>query len=182
LWPSQRPTWRLRGLRVLTQQHLGHLTGPRTRALVFMQSAKRSKASPLARAHELAGAADFQVAARDLEAVGGLGHGLEPLFARPTAGEAYSSTQTLATAPRPTRPRSWCSWLRPKRSACSITIRLALGTSTPTSITVVATSTDISPEENLAITSAFSAVGMRPCSRPTIETRQRRAQLLMGLR
>ena len=37
-------------------------------------------------------------------------------------------------APRPTRPRSWCSCERPKRSACSITITVALGTSTPTSI------------------------------------------------
>jgi hypothetical protein len=59
------------------------------------------------------------------------------------SGAVYSSTHTLATAPRPTRPRSWCSCARPKRSACSITIRLALGTSTPTSITVVATSTCI---------------------------------------
>jgi hypothetical protein len=57
----------------------------------------------------------------------------------------YSSTQADAAAPRPTRPRSWCSWLRPKRSACSITISEALGTSTPTSITVVLTSTPIWP-------------------------------------
>ena len=45
--------------------------------------------------------------------------------------------------PRPTRPRSWCNWLRPKRSACSITISEALGTSTPTSITVVLTNTAV---------------------------------------
>ena len=43
--------------------------------------------------------------------------------------------------PRPTRPRSWWSWARPKRSAPSTIISVALGTSTPTSITVVATST-----------------------------------------
>ena len=47
-------------------------------------------------------------------------------------------------------------------------IRLALGTSTPTSITVVDTSTLICPPANSDITAAFSAGGMRPCSRPTI--------------
>ena len=36
-----------------------------------------------------------------------------------------SSRQKLASAPRPTRPRNWCSCARPKRSACSITITLA---------------------------------------------------------
>ena len=38
------------------------------------------------------------------------------------------------------RPRNWWSCASPNRSACSITITLASGTSTPTSITVVATS------------------------------------------
>ena len=42
-----------------------------------------------------------------------------------------------AAAPRPTRPRSWWSWERPNRSACSTIITVALGTSTPTSMTVV---------------------------------------------
>ena len=45
----------------------------------------------------------------------------------------YSSTGIS-----PMRPRSWCSCDRPKRSACSTTITVALATSTPTSITVVA--------------------------------------------
>ena len=99
----------------------------------------------LARAEELARAADLEVAPRDLEAVGGLD-------ASPSGARAPSRRQRplrcdtaarrpLAAAPRPTRPRSWCSCDRPKRSACSITISDALGTSTPTSITVVATST-----------------------------------------
>ena len=48
-------------------------------------------------------------------------------------------------SPRPTRPRSWCSWETPKRSAPSISITVAFGTSIPTSITVVATSTSVSP-------------------------------------
>ena len=37
-------------------------------------------------------------------------------------------------SPRPTRPRNWCNWARPKRSACSMTMIVASGTSTPTSI------------------------------------------------
>ena len=84
------------------------------------------------------------------------------------SGGVYSSTHTLAAAPRPTRPRNWCSWARPKRSACSMTIRLAAGTSTPTSMTVVATSRRISPLVNSFMTALFSAAFMRPCSRPTI--------------
>ena len=48
-----------------------------------------------------------------------------------------------------------------------MTIRLAFGTSTPTSITVVATSTPMRARVNAAITAAFSAAGMRPCSSPT---------------
>ncbi|MNE82205.1 hypothetical protein D3C81_1674450 [compost metagenome] len=46
-------------------------------------------------------------------------------------------------------------------------IRLALGTSTPTSITVVATSSCRLPCLNSAITAAFSAGFMRPWIRPT---------------
>ena len=55
-----------------------------------------------------------------------------------------TSTQADAAVPRPTRPRSWWSCDRPKRSACSTTISVAFGTSTPTSITVVETSTSSS--------------------------------------
>ena len=82
------------------------------------------------------------------------------------SGGLNISTQLDAAAPRPTRPRSWCSWASPSRSAFSITIRLALGTSTPTSITVVATSRLSSPALKAAITAGFSAGFMRPCSRP----------------
>ena len=42
-----------------------------------------------------------------------------------------------------------------------------MGTSTPTSMTVVATSTGSAPALNCAITAALSAGFMRPCSRPT---------------
>jgi hypothetical protein len=47
--------------------------------------------------------------------------------------------------PRPTRPRSWCSCASPKRSAFSTIISVAFATSTPTSTTVVDTSTCVSP-------------------------------------
>ncbi|MCY1454244.1 hypothetical protein D9M71_712960 [compost metagenome] len=46
-------------------------------------------------------------------------------------------------------------------------IRLALGTSTPTSITVVATSNCRRPSLNSSITAAFSAGFMRPWIKPT---------------
>lgn len=81
-------------------------------------------------------------------------------------GAWYSSTQIDSAVPRPTRPRSWCSCASPKRSACSMTISDAFGTSTPTSMTVVATSRSISPSRNARMTSAFSACGRRPWTSP----------------
>ncbi len=41
---------------------------------------------------------------------------------------------------------------------------VALGTSTPTSITVVATRTSTSPAANACITASFSSGAIRPCS------------------
>ena len=41
---------------------------------------------------------------------------------------------------------------------------VAFGTSTPTSITVVDTSTSIAPDRNSVITRSFSADVSRPCS------------------
>jgi hypothetical protein len=58
--------------------------------------------------------------------------------------------QRLARAPRPTRPRSWCSCARPKREAASTSMTLASGTSTPTSTTVEAMSTWVSPLQGAA--------------------------------
>ena len=58
---------------------------------------------------------------------------------------SVTSRQSPACFPRATRPRSWCSWLTPNRSASMTTMTVALGTSTPTSTTVVATRTSISP-------------------------------------
>ena len=50
-----------------------------------------------------------------------------------------------------------------------MTIRLAFGTSTPTSITVVATSTCSSPAANAAIVEDFSSAIRRPWTRPTFK-------------
>src|SRR5690554_98766 len=93
-----------------------------------------------------------------------------PLF---DSGGWYMSTQKLAWSPRPTRPRNWCSWARPSRSGFSMIISDALGTSTPTSITVVATSKSSSPFLKRSITSAFSWAFRRPCTRPTLRSDKR---------
>ena len=86
--------------------------------------------------------------------------GYDPLAPWIEPGEAAEPTDRAA--PRPTRPRSWCSWARPKRSACSTTIRLAFGTSTPTSTTVVATRSRRRPPWKSAITASLSGPFMRP--------------------
>ena len=78
-----------------------------------------------------------------------------------------SSRQKLASAPRPTRPRNWCNCASPKRSACSITITVAAGTSTPTSTTVVATSSRHPPAANSASVASRTAASCRPCASPT---------------
>ena len=78
-----------------------------------------------------------------------------------------TSRQYDCSAPRPTRPRSWCSCASPNRSASWTIMIVAFGTSTPTSITVVATRTSSSPALNLAIRSRRSAVFSRPWTQPT---------------
>ncbi len=55
----------------------------------------------------------------------------------------------------------------PKRSASRMTITVALGTSTPTSITVVATNTSRRPGRKVSMTASFSTAGIRPWSSPT---------------
>ena len=55
----------------------------------------------------------------------------------------------------------------PKRSAPRMTMTVALGTSTPTSMTVVATSASSSPRRKAAMTGSRALAGRRPCSSPT---------------
>ena len=83
--------------------------------------------------------------------------------------------------PRPTRPRSWCSCASPKRSAFSTIISVAFATSTPTSTTVVDTSTCVSPDSKRAIAAWRAAVSSRPCTRSTRALRQRRGDPLRRL-
>ncbi len=79
-------------------------------------------------------------------------------------GALVTSRQSPGWPPRPTRPRSWCSCETPNRSASSTTIIVAFATSTPTSITVVDTSTSMSPAANARITSSLRSAAIRPCS------------------
>ena len=81
--------------------------------------------------------------------------------------DAESKNTCAGFSPRPTRPRSWWSCAKPKRSASATIMTVALGTSTPTSMTVVATSTCVSFARKRAMTSSFSAAFMRPCSSST---------------
>ena len=60
----------------------------------------------------------------------------------------------------------------PKRSACSTIITVALGTSMPTSITLVATSTSSLPEAKRSITSRLRGDGICPCITSTAEVAQ----------
>ena len=84
-----------------------------------------------------------------------------------------SNRQTPGWAPRPIRPRSWCSWEMPNRSASWITITEALGTSTPTSMTVVETSTSTSPAANRLITASFSSLEQLAVHHLDTQVRQR---------
>src|ERR1019366_5953856 len=93
----------------------------------------------LPRPKKFSWAANGQVQLRQLKTVLRADHRVQPFLPHlrhPFAGHqdaiAFGRAATHA-------PRSWCSCASPKRSACSTTMTEALGTSTPTSITVVAT-------------------------------------------
>ncbi len=78
-------------------------------------------------------------------------------------GMSLTSRQSPGALPRPTRPRSWWSWETPKRSASMMTIAVAFGTFTPTSMTVVATSTSTWPAVKRRITSSLASGCSLPC-------------------
>ena len=130
-----------------------------------------------ARQAALAGAEDLALAPRSSRSTSA---SLKPSRSPATASSRRRASSPAASAnsrhwegcsPRPTRPRSWCSWETPKRSAPSITITVALATSIPTSITVVATSTSVSPAAKARIASALSAEGIWPWRTPTSKPR-----------
>src|SRR5208282_2603814 len=107
------------------ERRLRLLARPRQQAAVdFEPGETEAGRAGLAGAEHVAFAAQAQILLGDAEAI----------LRRP---------QRLA--PRPTRPRSWCNWASPNRSACSMIMIVASGTSTPTSMTVVATRILVSP-------------------------------------
>ena len=91
------------------------------------------------------------------------GHGDQCQIARQVRDAQVGESAVLSRA----RPRSWWSWARPKRSACSTIMRVALGTSTPTSMTVVETRTWVSPRSKRAMASWREAASSRPWTRST---------------
>ena len=98
----------------------------------------------LAHAKELAGAAQLQILFRDLKAVLGALHSLEPLARIRQLGSGVGvadkdAKRLLAAAPH--AAAQLVQLRQAKRSACSMIITVALGTSTPTSTTVVQTKT-----------------------------------------
>ena len=66
------------------------------------------------------------------------------------------------------------------RSAFSITIRLAFGTSTPTSMTVVATSRSTAPSLKRVITTSFSRRGHAAVHECDLQLRKRFGQRRRG--
>ena len=106
----------------------------------------------------------LEVEPGELEAVERRRHRIQPLAGRRARLGLGDQQAQAGRRPRPMRPRSWWSCETPNRSASMTAMTVAFGTSTPTSMTVVATSTSISPAAKRRITSSFSSRGSRPCS------------------
>ena len=163
---------RLAAGRVGVEQRLGVRAGAATRQLATCSrswsDATRSRGRPaLDEAEHVALAAQLEVLLGELEPVADLGDRLEPGLGDLVGRVARRGRRTTRPSPRPTRPRSWWSWASPNRSAPSMTIIVASGTSTPTSITVVPTRTSSSPSRKRAISASRSAGLSRPWTIPT---------------
>ena len=161
-WPSAAP----RGFRarVVVEHARGELAGVGDELAVFRhpQQSQATSARPTgrSRARRLRGAArDRSRRARIRRECDATASTRSRASVRLPA--VVTSRQSPGTPPRPTRPRSWCSCDTPKRSASRTTIVDAFGTSTPTSMTVVATSTSISPAANARMMASFSSLGIR---------------------
>ena len=64
----------------------------------------------------------------ELEPVGRRRHRVQPLARRASRrGAGDQQAEPRRAPPRPTRPRSWCSWETPNRSASRTTMTVALG-------------------------------------------------------
>lgn len=98
-----------------------------------------------------AGAADLEVEFGECGSVVGVDH-------RFHAGDGVviaavgDEPALVGCRPRPTRPQIWWSCARPNLLALRTTMTRAFGTLTPTSMTVVTTSTSMSPRLNASIT------------------------------
>ena len=121
-------------------------------------------------AQHVAGAADLEVAQRDLEpaperlvlARSSPGARAPPRSARVLGGKKkYANARS---AERPTRPRSWYICARPSRSARSTISVFAFGTSRPLSMIVVQTSTSASRSQNRIICLSSSSSSIWPCA------------------
>ena len=153
---GQQGVFRGREQRVLGQQSSGFALGRMEGAGVVHQVGDlQRRQTVLAAAEKVAGAAGLQIVLGHREAVCRGAEELEPLL-NILAGVVADEEAPASAAPRPTRPRSWCRALRPYRSAFSMTMTVALGTSTPTSMTVVDTSASSRPALKSSMTAAFS--------------------------
>ena len=134
---------------VLDRQGGRELAGRSSRAPVGPEAGEAQVAEArLARAEQLPLAPQLEVPLGELEPVGRLDERLEPRLRG--VGQLELRPRDRAgsrTARRRGRrgPRSWWSCASPNRSASCTIMIVAFGTSTPTSITVVATSTSSSP-------------------------------------
>ena len=136
--------------------------------LVLREIGKTQHRQPaLARAEHLAGAAQPQILLGNAEAVLGLAqdrqalprHLAERRLVQQNAGRGLvASADTTAELMQLREPEPFRMFT---------TMIVAAGTSMPTSMTVVATRRSALPLANSAIARSFSALFMRPCTRPT---------------
>ena len=166
--PERAPTPRPGSRRAAPPRPLAPAT------IVFSSRSTRrfSQAGPAARlrrAEHVALAALLEVDAAQLEAVGGGGDRVEPLARRRLEGRPTRDQQAEAGDARHGRPGRAAGGAGRRRTGRrrGAPSRSRWATSTPTSITVVATSTSISPAAKARIVASFSSGGILPWSLAT---------------
>jgi hypothetical protein len=126
----------------------------------------------LARAENLAGAAQAKVLLGDAEAVIGLAHQSEPR-ARRLAQDIAAQQQADAVLVSAPDPAAQLVELGETKAVGMFDDHQGgIGTSTPTSITVVATRTAIRPVAKASITASFSGPFIRPWTTPTLSPKR----------
>ena len=86
------------------------------------------------------------------------------LSSRPRRNVRYALARRFE---RPTRPRSWCSWARPMRSASSMMRVFTFGMSMPVSMMVVQTRICVSPVTMRSMTVESCSSFIWPCATST---------------